>query len=277
MDLLQYTSITITEFRNILKAIKERFNVDFNDYTLVFLKRRLESFMSAYRYPTAESLINHISRDDDFIHLFLREILVESTEMFRDPSFWRYLRDFVLPKLINENKTVRIALPHCVSGDELYSLCILLAENDWTHFTEIFAATSDAYFEQNIRKGYFAPYKYEVSADNYLRYQGKFDFSKYCQQKDDMAVRDSSLVQHVHFLSKKNDSFEFLPDNIQLIIFRNQLIYYTQSLQDRVLKTFYEKLSRNGGLAIGVREQLGIMSQQLFRIINESERIYGKN
>ncbi|MGC8803115.1 MAG: CheR family methyltransferase, partial [Bacteroidales bacterium] len=138
-------------------------------------------------------------------------------------------------------------------------------------------ATADPHFERNIRNGNFAPYKYEVSADNYLRYQGKFDFSKYCQQKDDMVVRDSSLVQHVHFLYNKNNSFEFLPDNIQLIIFRNQLIYYTQSLQDRVLKTFYDKLSKNGILAIGVREQLGIMSQQLFRIINESEHIYGKN
>lgn len=276
MDLLQYTSITITEFRNILKAIKERFDIDFNEYTLVFLKRRLESFMSAYRYPTAESLINHISRDDEFIHLFLREMLVESTEMFRDPSFWRYLRDFVLPRLINENKTVRIALPHCVSGDELYSLCILLAENGWTYFTEVYAGTASPHFEKNIKNGNFATYKYEVSADNYLRYQGKYEFSKYCQLKEDAAIRDTSLIQHVHFL-KKDDTFSFLPNNIQLIIFRNQMLYYTQTLQDKVLKTFYEKLSKNGCLAIGIREQLGIISQQLYRVINESERIYGKN
>jgi len=275
MDLLQSTGITITEYRNILKVIRERFGVDFNDYTLVFLKRRVESFMSAYRYPTAESLINHISRDDDFIHLFLKEILVESTEMFRDPSFWRYLRDFTLPRLINENKTVRIVLPQCVSGDELYTLCIILNENGWTHFTEVYATTMDPYFESNIRKGYFALHKYEVSADNYLRYQGKYDFTKYCRLNEEKAVRDSSLIQQVHFL-KKNDSFEFLPNNIHLIIFRNQMIYYTQTLQDRILKTFYDKLSKNGCLSIGIREQLGIVSQQLYRVINESERIYGK-
>jgi len=275
MDLLQYTGITITEYRNILKAIKERFNVDFNDYTLVFLKRRIESFMSAYRYNSAESLINHISRDDDFIHLFLREMLVESTEMFRDPSFWRALRDFILPKLINENKTVRIVLPHCVSGDELYTLCIILSENNWIHFTEIYAATMDPFFENNIRNGYFALYKYEVSADNYLRYQGKYDFTKYCQLKEDRSVRDVSLIQQVHFL-KKTDNFEYLPNDIHLIIFRNQMIYYTQTLQDKILKTFYDKLGKNGCLAIGVREQLGIVSQQLYRVINESERIYGK-
>ncbi|MCX7986877.1 MAG: hypothetical protein N2662_08050 [Bacteroidales bacterium] len=276
MDLLQHTSITITEYRNILKAIKDRFEIDFNEYTLVFLKRRIESFMYAYRYASAESLINHIARDDDFIHTFLREILVESTEMFRDPSFWRYLRDFVIPRLVSENKSVRIVLPHCVSGDELYSLCILLAENNWTHFTEIFAATADPHFENNIRKGVFAIHKYEVSAENYLRYHGKFDFSKYCQIRNDVAIRDNSLVQQVNFI-KYNGQFSFLPENIHLIIYRNQLIYFTQTLHDRVLKTFYEKLSRNGCLAIGVREQLGIISQQLYRVVNESERIYVKN
>jgi chemotaxis protein methyltransferase CheR len=276
MNLLNYTNITITEYRNILKAIKDTYGFDFNDFALISLKRRIECFMFANRFATADKLISYLTENKNFIQVFLKEVIVESTEMFRDPSFWRYLRNSALPKLMSENKTVRIVFPNCVSGDDLYSFCILIRESNWENHFEIYAITLDNIFKANIEKGTFSPSKIEVSTDNYQRFEGLYDLSRYYTMAGEVALRDSSLVQKVHFL-QQNFNLDNLPENINFIIYRNQLLYFTQTLHDKMLKLFYNKLSTNGYLAIGIKEQLGITSQNLYKTVNETERVFIKN
>jgi chemotaxis protein methyltransferase CheR len=88
--------IGIVEYRNIIKVVKETYNYDFSDYALTSLKRRFERIMQLYRLRNTEVFIERLREDKSFFQLFLQEVSIESTEMFRDPSFWRYLRDETL-------------------------------------------------------------------------------------------------------------------------------------------------------------------------------------
>src|SRR5512145_1850023 len=121
--------IGIVETKNIIKIINDKYNIDFADYALTSFKRRIERIMDSYNFKYPEFLLNKLQDDPGFFDLFIHEISVPSSEMFRDPSLWRILREETIPGLLNEiTQTLKIWLPNSVSGDELFSLCILLKE-----------------------------------------------------------------------------------------------------------------------------------------------------
>jgi Methylase of chemotaxis methyl-accepting proteins len=126
-----------------------------------------------------------------------------------------------------------------------------------------------------IKSCIFRNYKIEVSEDNFARYQGKGKLSDYYQRINDQAIRDSSLIKNVHFI-KQNINFDNSPQDIKLILYRNQLIYFTQNLHDKSLKVFSDSLITGGHLILGVKEQVGLISAKYFRLINEAESVYKK-
>jgi chemotaxis protein methyltransferase CheR len=265
----------VVDYRNIIRVIKDAYDYDFSDYSLTSLKRRLEILIQVYNLKNADNLIEKIKEDKTFFQVFLQEISIGSTEMFRDPSFWRYLRDDILPQIIKENYKSKIWFPSCVAGDELYSFCIILKENGWTEKFEIISSCLNDKIIDSVKSGKFKGIKFEASLDNYIRYQGTKEFSDYCVLNGEQASRDTSLIKNVNFI-KQNINFDSSPQEIKLILCRNQLIYFTQSLQDRVLKILYDCLSLSGYLALGIKEQVGLISSKYFRMINETESIYKK-
>lgn len=188
---------------------------------------------------------------------------------------WRYLRDELLPSLINEHYKLKIWIPSCVSGDELYTLVIVLLENGWIDKTEIITTCFNDLIIDHIKSGSFRSYKIEVSNDNYARYQGKGQLSDYYQKNNEQAIRNSSLIKNVNFI-KQNINFDNSPQDIKLILCRNQLIYYTQNLHDKTLKLFFDSLMAGGHIILGAKEQIGLLSAKYFRLFNESESVYKK-
>lgn len=271
---LEY-EIGIVDYRNILKAIKDKYDYDFSDYALTSFKRRVERVMQLFSAKSPEQFIERIVSDPTFFNMVIHEILVESTEMFRDPSFWRFLRDTLLPAIIKENYKSKIWLPSCISGDELFTLLIILKEEGWYDKAEVIATCFNDNILNRIKKGELRHSKIEVSNDNYSRYQGKKALTDYYALKGEHAIRDTSLIKNVNFI-KQNINFDKSPQDVRLIIYRNQLIYMNQTLHDKVLKVFYDSLMIGGHLSIGAKEQVGIISSKYFRIINEEESIYKK-
>jgi len=137
MEISLEFEIGIVEYRNILKVIKETYNYDFSDYALISFKRRIERVLQLHNLKHADVFIEKLREDPVFFQHILQEISVESTEMFRDPSFWRYMRDELFPVLIKDNFKTKIWFPSCVSGDELYTLAVILHEQGWSDKFEI--------------------------------------------------------------------------------------------------------------------------------------------
>jgi chemotaxis protein methyltransferase CheR len=275
MDFSYKFDIGIVEYRNIIKVIKDTYGYDFSDYALTSLKRRFEKVILEHNLKQSDNLIEKILKDAVFFDKFLQEVAIEGTEMFRDPSLWRYLRDEILPMIINEENLAKIWFPFCISGDELYTLAIVLKESDLLDKIEIIASCINNQVIEQVQKGVFRPYKIDVSIDNYSHFQGNSHLNDYYKIAGDQVIRDTSLIKNANFI-KQNINFDNSPKEVKLVIFRNQLIYYNQNLHDRVLKIIHQSLMTGGYLAIGFKEQIGMINSNNFKIVNVAENVYKK-
>lgn len=271
------TELGIVDIREIIKIIKSVHNLDFSNYALTSLKQRLERIMGMYAIGSADGLIRKISGDSSFLDTLLCEIPVPSTEMFRDPSLWRWLREVYFPEVMERNiGKFKIWLPACVSGGELYSLAILLTEMGLLDAVQIIATYNSDRIAEILKGGTYDPKKLDVSQENYKRANGSKELNNYYKTDKNAVIRDTSLIAGVEF-RKISFDFDNTPQNIKLILFRNSLIYYNPTYQDKVLQVLYGSLSVSGHLVLGIRERIsGINTSREFETINEAESVYRK-
>ena len=271
------TELGVVDIREIYKVIREVYDYDFSQYAMTSFKQRLERLIIRNNISNAENLINKLKNNPEFFDLFLFEISVPSTEMFRDPSLWRWLREEFFSAAIEKSiGKYKIWLPNCVSGGELYSLTILLNEMGLLDKVEIFATTISNKSIEYIKEGKYDLKKIEASSENYSRFQGNIDFQDYYKLDRYYAFRDTAFIRDIEF-KKQNINFDDSPQNVKLILFRNNLIYYNPSLQEKILQHMHSCLSAGGHLILGIREKirsLAIIGD--FDIINETEGVYKK-
>ncbi|MFW5781001.1 MAG: CheR family methyltransferase [Bacteroidota bacterium] len=266
----------ITDTRNIVNAVKELYGYDFSNYALTSFRRRLERLMYINNVSHPDGLILKLKNDSGFFDKFLYDLYVDSTEMFRDPSLWRLLRDKYLPAYLKKYGKIKIWIPVCVTGEELYTLAITVKELGITNNTEIHASFFSEMSVEEVKKGIFKSAKLEISEENYTRYQGDNYLSSYFTQKNDFLYRDDSLIKNVIF-RKQNIIFDNSPDNIHMVLFRNQMIYYNQTLSDNVLKIIHGSMVPGGLLATGIMEKLPPGQEgRMFNLIEDNESIYQK-
>lgn len=264
----------IVDTRNIINLITEKYQYDFSDFALTSFKRRLEKIIDQNNLKHPDILISRLS-DKNFVDEFINQLTVPSTEMFRDPSLWRVLREEIFNSLYREmGPCFKIWLPNSVSGDELFSLVILLSEIGLLEKIEILVSSMSDRSIETIKSGYFHDHKLEISTDNYIRSNGKLDLSNYYSISNGKIVRDTSLIKGVTFF--KQDTFlEPAPQGIKLVLFRNKMIYFNQTLQSKVLKTIYNSVTTGGYLVIGTKESLHYLYGSMdFALINNMESIY---
>lgn len=269
-------SVGIVDTRKIIKAIDETYNYDFSDYALTALKHRLVKFINNNNYTNIDNFIQKIYDVNFPFQDLLNQILIDTTEMFRSPSFWRELRDHYLPQLAN-NHDLKIWMPHVTSGDELFTLEIILHELGLSNNTRV---TVTSMCEKKIKKikdgGIYNLKKMEVGTANYKRYAGKFQLSNYYTVRDNYAYMDASLLKNVNF-QKHIITQEKSLSGFKLIIFQNHMIYFNQTLQDKVASSLIDSLVAGGILALSCGETLEyspVMNK--IKVLDKLEKIYKK-
>ena len=268
--------IGIVDTREILKTIEEVNGYDFKDYALTSIKYRLERLMELHNFGSTDILINRLRSDKDFFEIVLRDIAVGSTEMFRDPSLWRVLRDDFFPPMLENTDQFKIWLPINVSGEELFTLTIVLYELGYLDRVEIIATYLSEYSLERIKHGTLSQKRVDVSAENYKRFHGKGQFNDYYIIKNNEVIRDTSLIKSVKFI-KQNIIFDNSPADVRLILFRNQLIYYNQTMVDKILKIMSNALVPGGYFIIGDKEYIAENKTITdFTIVSNNESIYKK-
>jgi len=268
--------LSILEIREIVQTVRDVYDYDFSNYALTAFKSRLERLIMKYNVHNAGNLNRKLKEEPDFFDTFLFEISIPSTEMFRDPSVWRWLREEFFPSALNNiSGKFKIMVPFCVSGGELYSLAILLHEAGFEDNVQIYASSMSNTAIDLIKTGQYDLKKTEVSEENYKRYAGNRELSKYYSIERYFAFRDTSLIKDIEI--KKVKACDELPQNIKLILCRNNLIYFNPSLQDRIVRQLHNALSVNGHLILGIQEKINSSgSFNGFDNINETERVYMK-
>jgi chemotaxis protein methyltransferase CheR len=273
--MLLMAEIGIVDTRNIINIVTEKYGYDFSDYALTSFKRRIEKIIDQNNLKYPDILHNKLIESRDFFEVFIDQLSVPSSEMFRDPSLWRLMREGLIESIYQESGgCFKIWLPNSVSGDELFTLTIMLSEIGMLDKVQILVSSLSDKSLDTIKSGIFSGDKLEISIDNYTRANGKSNLSNYYKSNSDHLVRDVSLIANTIFF--KQDTFlEPAPQGIKLVLFRNKMIYFNQTLQSRILKTIYNSTANNGTLVIGTKESLNYLyGSNAFALVNDMESIY---
>ena len=263
--------IGIREIRQLTGFIKEKHGVDYTEYALTSFKRRVEGFLIANKFGL-DTLLKKLE-SKEFLDHFMGCIAVSTTELFRDPTFWILLKNIYLSNILKEHSKAKIWLPMCASGEEFYSLAILLKESGWAERAEIFVSSMSNEVLKKIQRGWMQYEKLETSIKNYSRFQGAGQLTDYFKNSDNEISFDRSLFVHTQFFREGLQFDHDLP-YMHLILFRNQLIYFTPTLQYKVCDILCNKLTAKGLLALGVLEEMELNINNKYTRLNKEESIY---
>ncbi|HZT65967.1 MAG TPA: protein-glutamate O-methyltransferase CheR [Acidimicrobiales bacterium] len=246
------------ELRLLLEGIYQHYGYDFREYARASLRRRVWRRLLEEGLETISALQDRLLHDPQCFERLLVDLSVTVTTMFRDPSFYQALREKVVP-LLRTYPFVRVWNAGCSTGEETFSLAILLHEEGLGERARIYATDINDVVVRQAKLGTFSLEKMREYTQNYIRSGGKASFSDYYKVYGDKARFDPSLVDNVVFAQHNlvSDS-EF--NQFHLIVCRNVMIYFDRSLQDKVHDLFHRSLVRFGVLALGHKESLRFTS-----------------
>jgi chemotaxis protein methyltransferase CheR len=242
------------EVEILLTDLLETYGYDFNDYSKASLKRRINRLFSLDRFPSFAEFRYRIRNDESYLKRFVEEITVNVTEMFRDPSFYKALRTEVLPVLATY-PLIRIWHAGCSTGEEVYSMAILLHEANLLHKSLLYATDINPEVLERAKEKIFPLSQMKQYSENYIEAGGKNDFSSYYTSRYDRVKFDKKLTDKMIFATHNLVSDRSF-NEFQLIMCRNVMIYFDKDLQERVLQLFDQSLEPLGFLALGAKETI---------------------
>jgi chemotaxis protein methyltransferase CheR len=269
-------NIGIVDTKKIIASVNEAFGIDYSDYTYTILKRRLIYVINYLNISTIDEFIEKIQNNNIDADEFIGEMMVEATEMFRDPSLWRELREKYLPE-ISKSSGSRIWMPGITTGDELYSLLITLKELGILNNVKVVASCpSKKRIKQVLEGGNFDSKKIEIGEANYARYSDKIPFTNYYQMLGLRAQMDTMLLEGVE-IDEMNIIKENTSKSYRIVIYRNTLLQFNMPLYEKIIRKLIDSLVVGGYLIIGNMETLEYSDlSKKMQLVNESEKIYRK-
>lgn len=268
--------IDIADLKRISELIHQKYNYDFRNYAMSSFKRRVLRIMELKKL-NVDSLLKKLVDSPAFINEFLDELTVNVTEMFRDPSFWRVMREEIIPAILLNHKQFKIWHAGCSSGEEVLTMSIMLKEMGILHDVTMIATDLDVNILERAKTGIYPLKNMELNEKNYIRFQGTASSLKaYYREENGQAVFNKELLMNVSF--RKHDLvLGEIFNKFDLVLCRNVMIYFNQTLQNDVLKKFHESLFKYGYLAIGSKESLIWCDYaNRFIVVNNEEKIYKK-
>jgi chemotaxis protein methyltransferase CheR len=263
------------ELKLLIDAIYLKYHYDFRQYASASLKRRLGTALLRFGCDTLSQLQDKLLHQEDTFPALLDFLTVQVSEMFRDPSYFRALREQVVP-LLRTYPSLKIWVAGCSTGEEAYSLAILMREEKLLERTLIYATDINTQALQVAEAGVYQLDRIAGFTENHRRSGGHSSLSEHYTAAYGRAVFDKSLRKHIVF-SDHSLATDSVFAEVQLVSCRNVLIYFNRSLQDRALGLFREALCRQGFLGIGSKESLRFSAHSpAFVELNQQDRIFQK-
>lgn len=272
---LENTEVFEQEVEELIREIKNSYGYDFSGYSRASVYRRVKRFLTNRNLPNVRALKEAVFSDSFYFEGFLQEITVNVTEMFRDPDFFLSLRKNVLP-ILSTYPHIKIWDAGCSSGEELFSLAILLQEEGLLDRTRIYATDINQKVLKQAKEGIFPASQLAANTAAYYAAGGRKEFSGYYISNYGSLKFNADLIKNVvfypHNLATDSSFNEF-----HLILCRNVLIYFSSELQNSVFKLFDKSLTRLGYLGLGKKETLSLSEiSGSFHFVDKENRIYRK-
>lgn len=258
----------------LLSDVLEIHGYDFLEYSHASIKRRIIRLYSLDNFVSFAEFRYTVKTDKQYFKRFLEEITVNVTEMFRDPNFYKALRNDVLP-ILGTYPFIRIWVAGCSTGEEAYSLAIVLKELNLLNKSLIYATDINPSVLEKAKKGIFPINYLKGYSENYVQSGGPKDFSSYYTANYSVAKFDDSLREKMIF-STHNLVSDHSFNEFQLILCRNVLIYFDKDLQHKVFQLFDNSLEKLGYLALGSKESLDFWARAKEYKRIKTEKIWRK-
>jgi len=263
------------EIALLLEGVYRATGYDFRDYALGSLRRRLRSRTKEEGLRSISELQGKVLRDSGALTRLIGDLSISVTSMFRDPNFYRAFREKVIP-LLRTYPFVRIWAAGCATGEEVYSLAIVLAEEGLYERTRIYATDVNEVALDRAREGTVPLGKMKDYTENYIKAGGTQAFSEYYQAGDETARLSRALMDNIVFAQHDLVSDRAF-NEFNVILCRNVMIYFGTSLQERVHELLYGSLVMFGVLALGQRESLRFTPHMRhYEEIDVSHKLYKK-
>ncbi|OGQ97165.1 MAG: chemotaxis protein CheR [Deltaproteobacteria bacterium RIFOXYD12_FULL_57_12] len=259
----------------LLESVYRRYGYDFRSYARASIERRIRQFLADSGCASVSEMIPKILHDREFFSRLARYFSISVTEMFRDPSVYRAVREKVVP-LLRTWPHFKVWHAGCATGEEVYSLAIVLQEEGVYARATIYATDFNDEVLERAREGIYETAKLQEATKNYQQAGGKGSFSEYYHARYDAAAMDGSLKERIVF-SSHNLASDSVFGEMHLVFCRNVLIYFNRDLQNRALGLFTESLVHGGFLCLGAKEDLRFTEvSDRYEVVDLKARIYKK-
>lgn len=259
----------------LLEAIYLKYGYDYRDYAYPSIKRRVWHRVHAEKLSTISSLLDHVLHDSSYFERLIADFSINVTEMFRDPLFFKDFKEKVIP-LLRTYPSIRIWHAGCSTGEEVYSMAILLHEAGLYEKTKIYATDINTDVLKTAKNGCFSLEHMKKYTNNYMQAGGEQAFSDYYKVTDLGVKFHSYLTENVVF-AQHNLVTDSSFNEFHVILCRNVLIYFNKELQNKVHTLFHNSLGKFGVLCLGNKESINYTDyNKLYEEISSSQKIYKK-
>ncbi|MBU1537921.1 protein-glutamate O-methyltransferase CheR, partial [Myxococcota bacterium] len=259
----------------LLEAIFLRSGYDFRSYAEASIRRRISQFLSMSGLDSIAQMIPPALHDDAFLARLIHYFSICVTEMFRDPFVYEAIRTAIIPHL-RTYPHIKIWHAGCATGEEVYSMAIMLQEEGLLDRTTLYATDLNSTLLATAKAGIYPIDDIREATRNYIASGGKHPFSDYYHCKYDAATMDSSLRQRITF-ANHNLVTDGVFGEMHLIFCRNVLIYFNHDLQNKVLKLFTGSLIHRGFLCLGTKETLEFTGvKSFYETVDPKAKLYRK-
>ncbi|NIK39651.1 chemotaxis protein methyltransferase CheR [Xanthomonas arboricola] len=263
------------ELRVLLEAVYQRYHYDFRDYAVSSLRRRMRHAMARMECTRVADLQHRLLHEPDTFAQAMQFFTVQVSEMFRDPAYFRVLRDHVVP-VLRTYPSIKLWVAGCSTGEEVWSLAILLHEEGLLEKAVIYATDINPEALGMAEAGAFGIDRIAQFSRNYLDAGGRSSLSDYYTTAYDGAVFDRRLKRNIVF-ADHSLATDTVFSEVHLVSCRNVLIYFNRSLQDRAVGLFYDALVHRGFLGLGSKESLQFGAHaQAFETVAREQRLFRK-
>jgi chemotaxis protein methyltransferase CheR len=257
----------------LLEGIYRHYGFDFRSYAYSSLKRRLWKRIFAEGLSSISELQSRVLHDPSMMEKLLLDLSINVSAMFRDPSFYKCFREKAVP-VLRTYPFIRVWHAGCSTGEEVYSMAILLEEEGLYERARIYATDINEVVLQTARNGIYAAERMQEYTQNYMRAGGTRAFSEYYTAKYDAAIFSEALRRNVVY-SQHNLVTDRSFSEFNVILCRNVMIYFDRPLQERVHTLFYESLVPFGYLGLGSKESLRFSKYEAcYEQVEEREKLY---
>lgn len=266
--------ITDEELSSIVRAVNLRYGIDFENYEPISFKRRVSRVIDRYKLENTLGLWRKFMNEKDFIYTFIDEITIGLTEMFRNADFWIKLREEFLPRFSSKPE---ICIWHagCSTGEEVYSMGILLTEEFLMNKSNVLATDLNSQSVANTRNGTFSTYYEKTYLTNYAAAKGKRTLESYYTKEGELMTFNKLKFNKIDF-QQHNLVKDPMYRKFDFIFCRNVMIYFDDLLKMKVLELFYNSLNDDGLFIIGYYDAMPNDYKKFFEIFDPQTKTYRK-